>query len=876
VNGRGWRGVVAIGLLLAGSVAAADRDDPAPLEVPPPPATPEAFLAEVAALISPAERRAFLALAQPYQREQFIRRFWAVRDPFPQTASNEFEQRWRSQHAEAERRFPEEGDQRRLVFTLLGEPTRTQRLTCAEWLKPMESWRYDVLPGLAGSLDVLFYQPQGMLRGRYELIQAGIGIEHLLALTARTGGFDDRGVLAGIASDCAQGELILQLLARAGDPRVLLERREVVPQPSDEWLATFVAYGTDLPPDAAPLAAQLALRYPGRWQSRTVVQGVVLVERAAAAVAAGPGGGHAFLVDGEILRQDELFDQFRYRFAVPARPAGAASPATPSGVAESEVAAAGADAIPLLFERRLRPGSYRLLLRVQDTVGERFFRTELALEVPVVTGSAGAGSADTGYAVAGLDEAAGESPPTASSGLGQRLAEADAALGTGDWTLELLVPQGELLLGKVRLDARLTGEGVSEVRFSLDGREVMTKRRPPFSVELDLGGRAGIHTVAAVARDAGGRELASDEVLLNAGAQRFGVRLLSPERGKTYRDSLRAQAEVEVPEGERLERLELYLDETLLATLYQPPFTQPIVLPPGGEMRYVRAVAYLDNQATAEDVVLINAPDLTEELEVRMVELYTAFFDRRNRPVADLAASEIRVFEDEIAQEIRRFEAVENRPFHAVLVLDTSASMDQRLGEVERAALRFFEQVVRPQDRAALVTFADQPNLAVRLTSDLEVLAGGLAGMTAEGETALWDSLVFSLHYVGGLTGRRAVIVLTDGDDVKSRHRFEDVVEYARRLGIAVYPIGVELSSRAGRARSLLVQLAEETGGQAFFIARAGELGKVYQAIEEELRAQILISYQSSQPGDRERYRRVRVEVARPGVEARTMRGYYP
>jgi VWFA-related protein len=849
----GCAAVLTVGLLLATADAAKGVDGrPAALPaepgehlvMPPPPATPEAFLAEAELLITPAERTVYARLQQPYQREQFMRRFWAVRDPYPQTPQNELEERWRTRYAQAADRY-EAGDDRRKVWTLLGEPAHVERGTCTDWLLPLELWRYGRTQGMGGEITLVFYPAQGR---RYTVFDAAQGLRRIVdGMT--TAGLSEAQVAQAVAAGCLQGQELIGALANAPGLATLSAIPALVPKPNPEWVRAFVVYSTDVPEGAAALPARLDLRFPGRFQSRTVVQGAVVVEPREAQPTSGPGASYSFAVDGEILRQDVLFDQFRYRFAFPA----------------------GATSLPLVFERRLRPGSYRLVLRVQDTVGERYFRTDQALEVPLVESSPPPLSAPVAVAAG-----SGEGQVASGGDLGTRLAEADAALGTGDWTLELWAPQAVLQVGKVRVEARTTGDGIAEVRFTLDGRPLMTKRRPPYSVEVDLGARPQLHSLGAESRAADGRLLARDEVLLNAGSQRFAVRLLSPERGQTYSQSLRAQAEVEVPGGEDLDRLELYLNDRLLATLYQPPFVQPIVLPPASEVTYVRAVAYLASGRTAEELVFVNAPDFQAEVNIQLVELYTSFFDRRGRPVGDLRRDEVGVEEDGKPQMIERFEPVVDRPIHAGLILDTSSSMFEELPEVEKAALRFFRDVLRPQDRAALVTFADQPRLAVRLTNDVEVLAGGLAGMVAEGQTALYDSLVFSLHYFGGLTGKRSLILLTDGEDVNSRYKYEDVVDYARRLGIAIYPIGMDLTTRQNLARGRLLELAAETGGHAYFIAKASELGAIYQQIEEELRAQLLIAYQSTGEGPADRFRTVAVAVRRPGVVARTIPGYYP
>jgi VWFA-related protein len=289
---------------------------------------------------------------------------------------------------------------------------------------------------------------------------------------------------------------------------------------------------------------------------------------------------------------------------------------------------------------------------------------------------------------------------------------------------------------------------------------------------------------------------------------------------------------------------------------------------------YVRAAAYLPDGDATEDLVYVNAPPYLEELDVQFVQLFTAATDERGRPVEGLARDEFHVVEDGVPQTIHRFELVRDLPIHAGILIDNSGSMRGSLDEVRRAALSFFRQAITPRDRAAVITFNKFPHLAVKLTNNLQTLGGGLAGLTAEGETALYDSVIFSLYYLAGIRGQRALLVLSDGKDESSRFSFEQALEYARRAGVTIYTIGLNLPS--GDARRKLAQLADETGGRSYFLGDTGDLGEIYRAIQEELRSQYLIAYQSTNTTGGDAFRSVELTVARPGVKVKTISGYYP
>jgi Ca-activated chloride channel family protein len=163
----------------------------------------------------------------------------------------------------------------------------------------------------------------------------------------------------------------------------------------------------------------------------------------------------------------------------------------------------------------------------------------------------------------------------------------------------------------------------------------------------------------------------------------------------------------------------------------------------------------------------------------------------------------------------------------------------------------------------------------VKFTNQLLSLGAGLAGLKAERGTALYDSVVFGLYYFNGLKGQRALIVLSDGKDESSKLTLEETLDFARRAGVAIYTIGLGKTLEHD-AKKALEKLAEETGGRSFFVDEAKELSPIYQSIQEELRSQYLLVYQSTNAKPDKKFRTVDVKVREPGLEAHTVRGYYP
>ncbi|HEX2254173.1 MAG TPA: VWA domain-containing protein [Thermoanaerobaculia bacterium] len=799
------------------------------------------WLAHVEPIITEEELAAFLALEQDYQRDAFVKQFWRTRDPYPDTARNEYQDRYEQMIQDASNEYGSLTEDRARMLLLNGRPAAVIVGQCSGLLKPLEAWYYRGSDQTRREFFLIFYR-EGQ---HYRLWRPFEGINRLLdTLMADAGPTVGGGAAAGgsvmqsIVFNCRDGEKIAAAIAFASrDPmdyeRILAEISDTPEPRQGEWVATFESYSTDLPPDAPRLPAELSVAYPARRQSRTVLQGTVTVPKAAAGTAE-LSGFQAFnlLLTGEVLSGEELFDTFRYKFDLPAE----------------EVTG---DKLPLVFTRYLRPGEYRLVLKLEDVNAGAFWRGERAVTVPRVERN--------------------EPPPPEDEETARLLAEANAALAAGGTSLQLLEPQGQIHTGYVRFDTLVTGEDVARVTFTLDDEPILTKNRPPYSVDLDLGETPRPRTLVAVAFDGQGEEVARDELPLNAGGHRFDVDLVEPRKGRTYRGSLAAEARVEVPEGQTLDRVEVFLNETRVATLYQEPWVQPIVLPEPGAITYVRMVAYLADGNSTEDLVFVNAPEYLEEIDVQLVEVFATALDRGGRPVEGLTEADFTVREDGQPQTLVRFEQVRDLPVHTAILLDVSASMEESLEAAQQAALRFLERTVQPKDRAAVITFNDHPHLAVKFTNDTRALAGGLAGLKAERGTALYDSLLFGLYYFNGIKGQRALLVLSDGKDESSRFDWERTLEAARRGGVALYTIA--LSADADKKK--LERLAEATGGRSFAIGSPDELDAVYATIERELRSKYLLAYQSTATGGT-KFRRIDVAVARPGVEVKAMRGYYP
>jgi Ca-activated chloride channel family protein len=257
--------------------------------------------------------------------------------------------------------------------------------------------------------------------------------------------------------------------------------------------------------------------------------------------------------------------------------------------------------------------------------------------------------------------------------------------------------------------------------------------------------------------------------------------------------------------------------------------------------------------------------------------------------VTGLHAADFEIYEDGVQQEVRFFEA-KSVPMDVILLLDTSASMRDRMPVVHEAA-RSFMAVLREEDRGAVVSFNDNVRVLQDLTSDGAAIEQAINATTSSGSTAMHNALYIALKQFGrtarqsGDVRRQAIAVLSDGEDTTSVIAFDDVVRLARRMGVNIYTIG--LQSRVTRMRKAtapgyfsqsdyeLRTLAKETGARAFFPANVHELKDVYADIAAELEAQYSIAYAPANGRADGQFRRILVRVtADPDYRPRARAGY--
>jgi Ca-activated chloride channel homolog len=270
---------------------------------------------------------------------------------------------------------------------------------------------------------------------------------------------------------------------------------------------------------------------------------------------------------------------------------------------------------------------------------------------------------------------------------------------------------------------------------------------------------------------------------------------------------------------------------------------------------------------------------------VDLVSLNVTVTDPAARFLTDLDQPDFEVFEDGVKQDVTFFTRT-HLPIALSLLLDTSASMENRLSTAQEAAIGFASRL-REQDLAEIVDFDSRVVILQPFTNKASELEQAIRRTAAGGSTSMYNAVYIALKDLKKVVAtnvdeirRQAIVVLSDGEDTSSLLPFEEVLDLAKRSETAIYAIGLRSNDGATNrgfkeAEFVLRQLAQETGGRAFFPNQATELPTIYSQIADEISSQYTVGYTSKNQRRDGAWRRVVVRVNRPNTVARTKQGYF-
>src|ERR1700733_10767905 len=267
---------------------------------------------------------------------------------------------------------------------------------------------------------------------------------------------------------------------------------------------------------------------------------------------------------------------------------------------------------------------------------------------------------------------------------------------------------------------------------------------------------------------------------------------------------------------------------------------------------------------------------------VNEVNVVFTVTDKHGHYVRDLKKDNFKVVDDnKPPAEIRSFRSEANLPLEVGLLVDASNSVRDRFKFEQQAAVEFLNQTVRPKyDEAFVVGFDVTPEVTQDFTDNTELLSVGVRSLRPGGGTAMYDALYFACRdkllkaqHVGPV--RRAIILLTDGEDNQSHVTREEDIEMAQRAEVIVHTISTNVSGTKGAGDKVLERIADATGGRPFFPFQIRDVANAFAEIQDELRSQYAISYKPADFVSDGRYRSVEIVALQKGLRVRSRHGYY-
>ena len=272
---------------------------------------------------------------------------------------------------------------------------------------------------------------------------------------------------------------------------------------------------------------------------------------------------------------------------------------------------------------------------------------------------------------------------------------------------------------------------------------------------------------------------------------------------------------------------------------------------------------------------------------VDLVSLNVTVTEGTGKYVTDLAAEDFAVFEDGVKQDVTFFTRT-NLPIALALLIDTSASMENKLPTAQEAAIGFAKRL-RQQDLAEVVDFDSRVVVLQSFSNSAPELEQAIRKTSAGGSTSLYNAVYIALKDLKKVVAkstdeirRQAIVVLSDGEDTSSLLPFEEVLDLAKRSETAIYAIGIRAGEGTGvsakgfkEAEFVMRQFSQETGGRSFFPNQLTDLAGIYGQISDELSNQYTVGYTSKNPKRDGSWRRVVVRITRPNLTARTKLGYF-
>ena len=284
----------------------------------------------------------------------------------------------------------------------------------------------------------------------------------------------------------------------------------------------------------------------------------------------------------------------------------------------------------------------------------------------------------------------------------------------------------------------------------------------------------------------------------------------------------------------------------------------------------------------------LRAAQDTLKVAVDLVNVQFSVTDRRGHFIPGLTAQDFKVEEDGRRQEIRNFARENELPLTLALLIDTSPSVRPIFEEEKITAVGFLESILRPKDLALVIGFDREVTMVQDYTENANLLKRAITGLEIGGGTSIYDAVYLaSREKLHDEAGRKAIILISDGEDTTSKIRLNEALVAAHQSDTVIYAISNAVSGgffpygRRGRMGGFggdlgtLRKFSDETGGSTFVVNNENNFKKVFDQIAQELRSQYSLGYVSINTARDGKYRQIRITAREPGYTVKSRKGYY-
>ena len=313
-------------------------------------------------------------------------------------------------------------------------------------------------------------------------------------------------------------------------------------------------------------------------------------------------------------------------------------------------------------------------------------------------------------------------------------------------------------------------------------------------------------------------------------------------------------------------------------TSQQPPKPGPQIQLPGPG----------SNTSKAEP----KAEEETLRIESNLVTIVTSIANQSGAPLTKLVLDDFEILEDGVAQEVASFARDEEIPLRLIMLFDVSSSVKNQLRFERRAAAKFFERLLRPQDQAALFAVSTDVTVIQEFTNKPRALTEATKLLQAKGATSLYDAVYLAAGYLKLAQGRRIIVLVSDGGDTTSRYKLTDALQQAQSSDVVIFNVFTGVLANSQNVRDLAAEramqtLTAETGGEVYqpLMALNGNeideeqslknLDEVFTKLADQLRTQYTLRFYSTNDAHDGKYRKLTVRVKNPGYKAKARAGYY-